>query len=79
MSFSAVKNKYWLLTGSIVIPTALLSFLVYRYVHKSNKLIGHEDDGDKSEDVSFLKSDSFFEKGVNSWHQSHSPFLALMH
>jgi hypothetical protein len=60
------SNKLLLLAGISVVPLAVASVLTYRYIKSGQKIENaeEEDAGVKSaDDISFVKSDSFFEIG----------------
>lgn len=59
------SNKLLLLAGISVVPLAVASVLTYRYIKSGQKIENAEEDaGVKSaDDISFVKSDSFFEIG----------------
>ena len=59
------SNKLLLLAGISVVPLAVASVLTYRYIKSGQKVENteEEDAGVESADISFVKSDSFFEIG----------------
>jgi hypothetical protein len=56
-------NKLLILAGISVVPIAFASLITYRYIKSEKTGIKAEEDNDN--DVSFVKSDSFYEIGGN--------------
>eukprot|EP01035_Chromulina_nebulosa_P007459 gene7459-10072_t len=55
-------NKMLILAGISVVPLAFASVLTYRYIKSEKTGVKAEEDND-NDDISFVKSDSFYEIG----------------
>ena len=53
-----------ILAGISVVPLAFASVLTYRYIKSEKNGVKAEEDND-NDDISFVKSDSFYEIGGN--------------